>query len=146
MSKLIVKDLSKLKITKVKSWAIYFDYDNEKYLLHGSSEDYEHSIRLYKRIWNGKKYELDCIFGKFTITEDVKYKYIKPINAKYFKKDTIVYSQIDKEYFVKKLTFDYYFGGIYEKEIKKIKKQIQNKQDKMNNLEKEIRKLKELEV
>lgn len=29
-----MNDLSLLEITKVKPWAIYFDYDNKHYLLH----------------------------------------------------------------------------------------------------------------
>ena len=31
-----IKDLSKLKITKYKQWALHFNYDGKKYLLHYS--------------------------------------------------------------------------------------------------------------
>lgn len=30
-----IEDLSLLKITKIKPWAILFDYDNKHYFLHG---------------------------------------------------------------------------------------------------------------
>ena len=36
-----MNDLLLLEITKVKSWDIYFDYDNKHYLLHGKVDDYE---------------------------------------------------------------------------------------------------------
>ena len=39
-NKLIISDLSKLKITKIKSWAIYFTYNNKHYMLKDMGEWY----------------------------------------------------------------------------------------------------------
>lgn len=79
MGKLIITDLSKLKITKVKNWAIYFNYDNEKYLLHGSCCDYEYSSNLYKRIPINNKYELVYMAGEYTWDDYIKGEFIKNI-------------------------------------------------------------------
>lgn len=98
MEKLIITDLSKLKITKIKDWAIHFTYDNEKYLLHGSCCDYEYSSNLYKRIPINNKYELVYIAGECTCDDYIKGEFIK----EYYKR-TLVYNQIDKEYFVNQL-------------------------------------------
>lgn len=98
MSKLIITDLNKLKITKVKDWAIYFNYDNEKYLLHGSGECGEYSSNLYKRIPINNKYELVYIKGEYTCDDYIKGEFIK----EYYKR-ILVYNQIDKEYFVNQL-------------------------------------------
>ena len=40
-NKLIISDLSKLKITKIKSWAIYFTYNNKHYMLKDIVEQFE---------------------------------------------------------------------------------------------------------
>lgn len=100
MGKLIITDLSKLKITKVKDWAIYFNYDNEKYLLHGSCCDYEYGYNLYKRIPDISKnrYKLDCIARDFSDDDCIRHEFTKESVKRGF-----TYSQIDKEYFVNKL-------------------------------------------
>lgn len=98
MGKLIITDLNKLKITKVKDWAIYFNYDNEKYLLHGSYCNYEYSSNLYKRIPINNKYELVYMAGEYTWDDYIKGEFIKE-----YHKRTLVYNQIDKEYFVNQL-------------------------------------------
>ena len=89
-----IQDLSLLKITKVKPWAIYFDYGQKHYLLHGKSDDYESIQELYKRHLNKNGfYTLDFIKSNYG-NEYVINDYIKPISWQ-----TIVYNQIDKEYF-----------------------------------------------
>lgn len=99
MEQLIITDLNKLKITKVKNWAIYFNYDNEKYLLHGSGECGEYTYTLFKRvhIFNDK-YELKAIFSDRSTDDYVANEFIKES-----KKNTLVYDQIDKKYFIDKL-------------------------------------------
>ena len=47
-----ITDLNKLTITKVKPYAVYFTYDNEKYMLHENSELYYGYIEICKRILN----------------------------------------------------------------------------------------------
>ena len=93
-----MNDISLLEITKVKSWAIYFDYDNKHYLLHGKADGYESIQELYERhLDENVNYDLifiKSIYGRDYLASD----YIKSINQK-----TIVYNQIDKEYFRKQL-------------------------------------------
>lgn len=94
-----MNDLSLLEITKVKPWAIYFDYDNKHYLLHGKADGYESIQELYERQLD-KNGNYDLIFIKSRYGRDyLDSGYIKSINRK-----TIVYNQIDKEYFRKQLT------------------------------------------
>lgn len=94
-----MNDLSLLEITKVKPWAIYFDYDNKHYLLHGKADGYESIQELYERqLDKNGNYGLIFIknrYGRDYLVSD----YIKSINQK-----TIVYNQIDKEYFREQLT------------------------------------------
>lgn len=76
-----------------------FYYDNEKYLLHGSGECGEYTYTLFKRvhIFNGK-YELKAIASDWSTDDYVANEFIKES-----KKNTLVYNQIDKKYFVDKL-------------------------------------------
>ena len=94
-----MNDLSLLEITKVKPWAIYFDYDNKHYLLHGKADGYESIQELYERqLDKNGNYDLIFIksrYGRYYLDSD----YIKSISRK-----TIVYNQIDKEYFSEQLT------------------------------------------
>lgn len=94
-----MKDLSLLEITKIKPWAIYFDYGNKHYLLHGKADGYESIQELYERQLD-KNGNYDLIFIKSRYGRDyLDSGYIKSINRK-----TIVYNQIDKEYFREQLT------------------------------------------
>lgn len=137
-----VTDLSLLEITKVKDWAINFDYDGKHYLLHGSSELGEGSWQeLYERILNQNgHYKLNHIKNKLYADEYVVNDYIKRQKGK-----TIVYRNIDKEYFVYKLTKRGFATGIMEervneeeKHIAKIEKQIKNYEEKIRELRQEI--------
>lgn len=93
-----MNDLSLLQITKVKPWAIYFDYDNKHYLLHGKADGYESIQELYERQLD-KNGNYDLIFIKSRYGKDyLASGYIKSVSRR-----TIVYNQIDKEYFRDKL-------------------------------------------
>lgn len=136
-----IKDLSKLKITKVKPWAIYFDYDNEKYLLYGRNEDYEYDITLYKRVplpLNDKgKYKLEYIFSQISASDYIKSTYIK-----YFSKQ-MCYKHIDKEHFVKKLTYDGFCYGMYDEYVEELKGMINNIDKDVERYQYEINKLRQ---
>ena len=94
-----MKDLSLLEITKIKPWAIYFDYGNKHYLLHGKADSYESIQELYERQLD-KNGNYGLIFIKSRYGRDYFVSdYIKSMNQK-----TIVYNQIDKEYFRGQLT------------------------------------------
>lgn len=93
-----MNDLSLLQITKVKPWAVYFDYENKHYLLHGKADGYESVQELCERQLD-KNGNYDLIFIKSRYGRDyLASDYIKSINRK-----TIVYNQIDKEYFREQL-------------------------------------------
>ena len=63
MDKLTIKDPRKIKITKIKNWCIYFEYDKVKYILHESKDGYETDNTLYRKIYDGNRYELEFITG-----------------------------------------------------------------------------------
>lgn len=52
---MVVNDLLLLEITKVKPWAIYFNYGNKHYLLHGKASMFE----IFLEVWRteNKKHE-----------------------------------------------------------------------------------------
>ena len=139
-----IQDLSKLKITKIKPWAIYFTYNNEKYLLKGRSSDYEYDIQLYHRIPinNKGQFQLEWIAGRMWTTDNIANYFIKD----YGRKHTVIYSHINKEYFVKKLVRKEFCTSLFDNELKdKIKrindykKEIKNLEDKIQNIRNKIR-------
>lgn len=142
MSELLkINDLSKLKIRKVKSYKIYFDYDNKSYLLIDDSDEDSH-MSLYKRNFVAEnRIQLEFISGAYT--SDIN-QYIKDISKK--QPTHIVYSNIDREYFVKKLVehglvdgnFKYIFD-ILENKVAEIDKKIMKLQKQKSNLYKEWR-------
>lgn len=114
---------SKIKITKVKPWAIYFDYEDKKFLLHESSDCYESSTTLYERIHKNGKYELKTI----------KSYYGQIISLNYFsKKSGRTYSQINTNIFLRKLV---YKGLVQNKKIS----------DELSKMQQEIEKYKQIE-
>lgn len=139
-----ITDLTLLKITRVRPWAILFDYGDKHYLIHGSYEMGEGSWQeLYER-------ELDAN-GKYNLIhlktvngdDNVKYDYIKEQRG-----NTIVYKNIDKEHFVCKLTRRGFATGIMENKVKgeqkhiaKVEKQIKKYREKIWKLNNEIARL-----
>lgn len=141
--KLEIKDLSLLKITKVKDWAVYFTYDNEKYLLHGSTDGGDSSITLYLRIPlndNGK-YKLEPLNGKWTKDDYIANKYIRVDKVGKQNCRTIHYSEIDKSYFVKQLTNDEFVSGVFSVKVDIIKIKNKTRQEEMKKLREQIWKL-----
>ena len=111
-----ITDLSLLKITKVKQWAICFDYGNEHYLIHGQHELGEGSGQtLYQRTLdeNGN-YELFEVASQWYLDDNVEFDYIRRQRGQ-----TVVYSQIDKEFFAYKLTKNKLALGVMEEQVKK---------------------------
>ena len=64
---LIIEKAKDIRITKVKPFAIFFDYADKKYLLHLSSTDCEKAFTLFERKMglNGM-FELERIAGTFS--------------------------------------------------------------------------------
>nr|DAR46291.1 MAG TPA: hypothetical protein [Caudoviricetes sp.] len=123
-----IQDVSLLKITKVRDWSILFDYDGKHYLLHGTGESGEPDRQeLYERNLNQNgKYDLEyknVCYG----TEYVSRDYIKSKSNK-----TIVYNQIDKDFFAYKLTKRGFAEGIMEDKV-------QYENDRIDKIQKKIR-------
>ena len=139
-----ITDFSLLKITRARPWSICFDYGDKHYLIHGSYEMGEGSWQeLYER-------ELDAN-GKYNLLhlktvngdDDVKQDYIERQRG-----NTIVYKNIDKEYFAYKLTKRGFATGIMENKVKeeqkhrdRVEKQIKKYQEKIWQLKNEIAEL-----
>ncbi len=114
---------SKIKIRKAKPWAIYFDYEDKKFLLHESSDCYESSTTLYERALENGKYKL----------KTVKSYYGNIITLNYFSsKAGRTYSQVDTKKFLRKLVY---------------KELVQNKEvsNELQKIEQEIEKYKQIE-
>lgn len=124
--KINITDESLLKITRVRLWAICFDYDGKHYLLHGKSELGEGSWQeLFEKVYdeNGR-YELIHMNNSFAGTDAVANEYIKRQKGK-----TIVYKNIDKPYFIRKLVEHDFSTGLYAEEAEKEKDRMENVQE-----------------
>ena len=130
-----IQDLNLLKITKVKEWAIYFDYGKKHYLLHGQSEMGEGSWQvLYERTINDcGKYHLEKIKERGYAPEYVADDYIKRQKGK-----TIVYSKIDKEYFAYKMTKRGFAIGIMQQKVEEENQHILSVENQIKELEQKI--------
>lgn len=98
---MLVFNPSKIKIYKVKFWAVYFKYEDEYYLLHYGGDLYEEATTLYHKILdeNGK-YELKVIASKYNnCIPKCVYK-------------TTTYSHINRVDFVMSLLKDGFINGI----------------------------------
>lgn len=103
MYKIEIKDLNKLKFKRVKSWSIKFAYEDETYLIHlcnAPEEDNTLELYTFDCDENGK-YHLDLLNAN--IATKTPMELIKDISNPFCNKKTITYSNIDKQYFVKKL-------------------------------------------
>lgn len=127
-----IRDPNLLKITKVKPWAIYFTYDNDRYLLHGSSQDYESLVYLYKRNWSGKRYSLEYLSGYMSTSDNVENTFIK------YKCKGKVYSQIDKTKFISLLEYKELCKGCFSMLVGRHKSLIKKNYNKINKLRDEI--------
>ena len=114
-----IKDLDKLKITRVRDWRINFRYDGVLYSLNCHEDGYDSSIVLTNRD------TMEYIFSEYgNLYVD---HYIR-VNYNNYNKPYI-YSHIDKEYFVKEL----HKNGIAKAPIYIQKEIIKDKLIRMNN-------------
>ena len=130
---LTIEDLSLFKITKTKDWAIYFTYNNEKYLLHESSEYGECSTTLYKRIPTSKlgQYNLEHIHSCYgNAIPYINYKSKKRIKNH----NSRTYNTINLNSLVWDMTWKGFFSGIYFKEIEERKEKIAEFDSVINTL------------
>ena len=142
-----IQDLSLLKITCVKEWQVRFDYDETHYLLRGVGESGEPDRQeLYERkVASDGKYELFYITTNYG-SENVKTDYIKRntgIKENFVYDNPIVYSQIDKNFFVYKLTKRGFASGIMENKVKEESQRISKVQNQIMKLQDQIYELKQ---
>lgn len=109
MERILIKDIDKLKITKVRYYKVHFTYDNTKYVLVDTSDEDRH-ISLYVRKHNKEKGYYYSEFMNGTISSAT------PVDTIKFIGKGEVYSQIDKEYFIKKLVELGFSEGLFEKQ------------------------------
>lgn len=119
MEKIKIKDLTKLKITKITSWKVYFDYEEQHYMLIDDSDEDAH-LSLYKRDIDNGKVNLTWMNGKVT-TLRIR-SIIKDISKR--RPTSTVYANIDREHFVKKLLELEFSSGIFEDVYNRNKEQI----------------------
>lgn len=136
MKKINITDLKKLKITKVRPWKIYFKYENKNYMLISENED-EHISFFEREISNGK---IRLHFINSTNTWGGIQSFIKDISKHAV--TNVVYTNIDKEFFVKKLIALDLVCGIYSTEYTNTVNKMQNIQDEIDALQKRINDLK----
>lgn len=98
--KIKITSLESLRFKQVKLWKVLFEYDNKEYLLLDTGDVEEGCITLFERHKvRENRYILKFMKSIFTSSKPIDYiKDISKRNAK-----TLVYSNIDREYFVKQL-------------------------------------------
>lgn len=141
--KINIEDLSKLKITKIADFRIYFNYDGKHYMLIENRDD-DAVISLYEREISDKGFvKTRCMQSEIAYRMDIE-SFIKDISAKN-KSGHIVYANIDKEYFVKQLMKIGYADSLFEEQYKEmIDKMIDKKRktmEKIFKLEQELQSL-----
>ena len=130
-----ITNLSLLKITKVKDWAIFFDYDDKHYLLHenNSGETYH---ELYERKLNKYGgYKLEYISSKISNNSLIG-EYIR-------KRKPIVYSQINKELFIYYLTKNDFISSHFDTIVEDQRRQREELEKEILLYENKIREIRE---
>lgn len=136
MLRLNISSLDKLYITKVKPYKVHFTYDGIKYVLVDTSDD-DRCMTLYKRLYNAntKRYYSEYMYSALTSrTPDDVIRYIGKGQ---------VYSQIDKEYFVKCLVELRISDGLFKDEYNKYLASREELERKIAELYSEMNKIRD---
>lgn len=130
--KIRIDDLSKLEITKVKPWAIFFKYDGVGYFIHECRDGYETNLVLYRRDLNEH--------GYWTLEFLMRKSYTDLNHANYFGKWRMgqPYSHIDKVRFVKALVAEGFSTGLYEAEYEQMLEDVFNLESELVALKMKI--------
>ena len=130
-----ITDLEKLKFKQVKLWKVLFEYDGHEYLLIDDGEPDEGHISLYERIWvKPNRCNLELVAGALTSLRVSGF--IRDISKK--RRNSPVYSLIDREYFVKKLIAVGFTlpGTLFNDDYMKLNKECKRIQDQIEELNK----------
>lgn len=115
MDKLNITNLTLLKFKKIKSYKVTFLYDDREFILLERDSTEDCGMDLFERIKVAdNRYKLEHISGVITIDSPIDY--IKDISKKKVKHPT--YSNIDREFFIKKLTAEGLIDSIYTNKYK----------------------------
>lgn len=134
MDKINIKDLSLLRFKKCKQYKILFIYDKSEYLLISDNDD-ESYLSLYERVKVAdNRYTLKLIAGAITVYDAGDL--INDISKR--KPEHTVYSNIDREYFVKMLTSIGLIESLYSDEYRKVTDKIEKLRDEIFLLNTEI--------
>jgi hypothetical protein len=130
--KIKITDLRKLRIKRIRYDKVYFDYDGKHYLLVDDTDEDAH-LSLYERELSNSKVRLTFLIGDIICGGTDQF--IKDISKR--RATHTVYSNIDREYFVKKLTVAGLVSGMYSEvyedykaEMDKLAEQIMALQNK----------------
>ena len=143
-NKIHIEDISKLRITKVKPWKIYFRYDNDEYMLIDDTEEDAH-ISLYRRYkLPSGNHTVECINGAITCMGVSGF--IREVSKG--RPKHLVYANIDRNYFVMRLIELGFSTGYlegrhkkFEARDKKLRQEVEDLQFKIAKLQGEINKL-----
>lgn len=137
--KLNIEDLSKLKITKIADFRVYFDYDGKHYMLIENRDD-DAVISLYEREISDKGFvKTRCMQSEIAYRMDIE-SFIKDISARN-KSGHIVYVNLDKEYFVKQLMKIGYADSLFDEQYKEMCNKKKKTMEKIFKLEQELQSL-----
>lgn len=141
MDKLNITDLDKLKITKVKPWVVYFTYDGQRYFLHDDSDE-DRSTGLYKK--NDRNIEL--IGAAITLSFPSHFIRVKKNikEPKGYPTLNVVHNQIDKEYFVKRLTREGIIDSLFNKDVEDLELDINSLKDLIKRYQNKIEKVRKI--
>ena len=93
---LIINDINKIEIYKIKYWCMYFRYEGEHYMLRHMDDCGDH----WNELINKETWDENCSdITLFDIDDFLKLKY----SNKYVRRHGTPYKHIDLEYFVNSL-------------------------------------------
>lgn len=96
---LLITDLNKLQITKIRYDKLYFKYNEQRYFVVANYDCGDSWYSLYKKSPCGKSWNVKLITTSGWCNADIKYL----LDDKSRRSRNIVYSHIDKKFFVEQL-------------------------------------------
>lgn len=141
MDKLNIIDLDKLKITKVKPWCVNFIYDGQRYFLHDDSDE-DRCTGLYRK--NDRN--IEYIGGAITLSSPSHFVRVKKNikEPKGYPVLNVVHNQIDKEYFVKRLTRAGIVDSLFNKDVEDLELYINSLKDLIKKYQNKIEKVRKI--
>lgn len=127
----------KFRFIKVKNNYLVFEYDGKRYMI---VQD-KHCFIFKELIKNDKGHYVDTSWCTIFNSEWCKLKRLKP-SLPVKSRRTLVYSQLDKDYFCLQMTALGFMNGYFEEEVNRLTQkniEIQQKIDSLNILIEDLR-------